>query len=229
MCGRIFLFSDPADVAAYTGARGPTPNTEGGEMDVAPTNDLTVLIFDQAERERRQVRMKFGLIPHWAKNWKTESVRTFNAKAETVTQLKSFKPAWDAGRRGLVITNGFYEWARNAQGKTGQRYAIFRTNEKFTAMASIWNVGTHDGELMHSAAIITTEPNSLLEPVHNRMPVLIAEADWPKWLGEEPATRAELVAMLRPYPAEKMSMTPVKRKMPKRGSELDLAEFLDPV
>lgn len=92
----------------------------------------------------------------------------------------------------------------------------------------IWNVGTHDGEAMHSSAIITCEPNTLLEPIHNCMPVRIAEADWPKWLGEEPATSDELRAMLRPFPSEKMSMTPVKRKMPKRGTQVDLTLFVEP-
>jgi len=227
MCGRIYLFSDPAEIAAYTGARGPTPNVEAGEMDVAPTDDLSVLIFDKASGERRQMRMKFGLIPPWAKDWKKDSVRTFNAKAETVRELKSFKPAWDAGRRGLVVTNGFYEWARNAQGKTGQRYAIYRTKEKFTCFGCIWNVGTHGGETIYSCAIITTEPNELIGPIHNRMPVLIGEKDWPKWLGEEPATDDELQAMLRPYPADQMTATPVKRKMPKRGGAIDLDEFLE--
>jgi putative SOS response-associated peptidase YedK len=228
MCGRVYLFSDPAEVAAYTGAKGDVPNTEP-EMDVAPTDDMTVLIFDQHTGKRRQTRMKFGLIPSWSKDWKRDSVHTFNAKAETITQLKSFKPAWDGGRRGLVITNGFYEWAKDAEGKTGQRYAIFRTHEKFTAMACIWNVGIFDKQRIASCAIITTTPNSLLEPFHNRMPVLIAEKDWPKWLGEAPAKEEELLAMLRPYPAEEMSMTPVKRKMPKRGGGPDdLSPFFEP-
>jgi putative SOS response-associated peptidase YedK len=223
MCGRVFLFSDPAEIAAYTGAKGPTPNVESGEMDVAPTDDLTVLIFDKAAGQRRQMRMKFGLIPPWAKDWKKDSVRTFNAKSETITQLPSFKPAWGAGRRGLVVTNGWYEWEKDAKGKTKQRYALFRTNEKFTCFACIWNIGTHDGQTIYSAAIVTTVPNAIIEPFHNRMPVLIEEKDWPKWLGEEAAAEAELLAMLRPFPPEKMTMTPVKRQMPKRGGgPLDL-------
>ena len=140
-------------------------------------------------------------------------MRTINARAETLHELRSFGPAWDAGRRGLVVTNGFYEWARAAKGKTGQRYAIYRTKETFTCYGCLWNVGTHSGETLHSCAIITTEPNALLAPIHNRMPAILAKEDYGAWLGETEATPEELKSLLKPCPEEGMEVLKVSTKV----------------
>jgi putative SOS response-associated peptidase YedK len=227
MCGRTLIHSDIASAAAHTGAKGAMPNMDVA-MDQAPTDDLLVLVFDQQSRERRLRKMKFGLIPA---NDPKEGARYINAKSETVDQLRTFKPAWTAGRRGLVMTNGFYEWARDARGKTGQRYAIrrkslVRSKEQFTTLACLWNVANINGGELYSCTILTTEPNELVSPIHNRMPVIIGEKDWPQWLGEQPATFDELKAMLRPYPASDMEAIPVKRIMPKTGGGIgDLEPF----
>lgn len=229
MCGRVFLFSSAGDIAAEVDATGPVPNTEP-TMDVAPTDEMLVLIFDRDARERRLVKMKFGLIPPGAVKWKAEAVRYINARSEKVETTHPFKHPWAEGRRGLVMTNGFYEWARNAKGKTGQRYAIrrkslVRTKERYTALGCVWNVGMVEDALTYSCSVLTTAPNDLVMPIHDRMPVLVAEKDWPKWLGEEPATAQDLKAMMDPYPADDMETIPVKRQMPKAGSALDIAPF----
>jgi putative SOS response-associated peptidase YedK len=81
-------------------------------------------------------------------------------------------------------------------------------------MAGLWDEWTSPAkERIKSCTIITTEPNELIDPLHDRMPVILAEENWPAWLGEAPATRDELKALLRPYPADKMKLWPVGREV----------------
>jgi putative SOS response-associated peptidase YedK len=153
--------------------------------------------------------MRWGLIPEWAKSERLE-YPTFNARAETIDAKRTFRDAWKAGRRCLVVTDGFYEWRKGDK----QPFAIARANKKLTIMAGLWEIWRSPAdETIRSCTIITTTANDLLAPLHPRMPVILAEADWPVWLGETPATDAELKALLKPYPAQDMTLWPVDRRV----------------
>jgi putative SOS response-associated peptidase YedK len=165
--------------------------------------------------------MSWGLIPAWSKDGKMKFA-TFNAKAETVDTMASFRGAWRDGRRCLVVTDGFYEWRRRDK----QPFAIARCKGALTVMAGLseeWK--SPSGEVIRSCTVITTTANDLIEPLHNRMPVILAKADWPAWLGEVPATSVELKALLRPFPSEDMELWPVSKRVGNvKNNDADLAK-----
>jgi putative SOS response-associated peptidase YedK len=180
---------------------------------VAPSMELPIV---RAKDGNRHVDgLRWGLIPSWSKCGK-EQFSTINARADGVETKPAFRGAWKAGRRCLVITGGFYEWQKvGVAGK--QPYAIGMGNGGVVAMAGLWegwkDPSKPNAEWLRTFTIITTEPNSLIATVHDRMPVILGFEDWPKWLGEERANNDELKALLRPFPAERMAMWPVDRKV----------------
>ena len=207
MCGRVHLSSDYSEVriALELDDRAGVPNLQPS-WNVAPTDDILVVRPDRATGRRISEKMKWGLIPAWSKEPKMMGP-TFNARAETIDRTSTFRDAWRTGRRCLVVTNGFYEWRKRDK----QPYAIARAKQTFTVMAGIWEEWrARDGsEVIRSCTIITTDANDLIGRLHDRMPVILAEADWPSWLGEAPASEAELKALLRPYPSAEMELWPV--------------------
>ena len=212
MCARVRLVTDYSElkIKFWVRTNAPAPNIRPS-WNIAPTQDLTTLALDRETGERVIATMRWGLIPSWCRNEKM-AYATFNARAEGIDTKASFRDAWKEGRRCLVITNGFYEWDKRVAVR--QPYAIARTIDEHTVMAGLYEVWTsHKGERIATVTIITTQSNSLIKPLHDRMPVILAEADWAKWLGEQPATDAGLKALLRPYPSELMTLWPVDRKV----------------
>ncbi len=110
-----------------------------------------------------------------------------------------------------MITDGFYEWKKlDPKGKEKQPYAIAMANNTPMVMAGLWaKWKSPEGEQVLSCTILTCAPNSAMGELHDRMPVILEEADWPKWLGEAPATEDELLALLRPSPDASLKIWPV--------------------
>ncbi|MGD0723355.1 MAG: SOS response-associated peptidase [Roseiarcus sp.] len=208
MCGRVRLPNDYSEIKIKLrfDDAAPAPNLRAS-WNIAPTQDLLAAVRDPASGARIPVLMRWGLVPSWAKDIRI-GVSTFNARADTLRVKPAFRGAWRAGRRCLIVTDGFYEWRRGDK----QPFAIARADAPFTVMAGLWeDWKSPAGERIRSCTIITTEANELLAPLHDRMPVILAEADWPRWLGEAPAGEAELAALLGPYPSELMKLWPVGR------------------
>jgi putative SOS response-associated peptidase YedK len=153
--------------------------------------------------------MRWGLIPSWANDIKA-GYSTFNARAEALDTRPAFRDAWKAGRRCLVIADGYYEW-RDAD---KQPFAVALGNRGPMTLAGLWDCWrAPDGDTLKSFTIITTTANELLEPLHGRMPVVLGADRWAAWLGESAATHAELKAMLKPYPGGAMTFWPVDRRV----------------
>ena len=125
-----------------------------------------------------------------------------NARAETVAEKPSFKQAFQS-QRCLVIADGFYEWRKHGKVKIPMR-VILKTGEPF-GFAGLWESWkSPEGELIHSCTIITTTPNAVMEPIHNRMPVILSKDKEAKWLDVSPSDAGELRELLSPYPADEM-------------------------
>jgi putative SOS response-associated peptidase YedK len=124
--------------------------------------------------------------------------------AETVATKPAFRDALKS-RRCLVPADGFYEWKKR-DAKAKQPYRIVMADGTPMALAGLWERWRDpaSGETVRSFTIITTAPNALCAPIHNRMPVIIDPANFPIWLGETSATALELQALLRPFPAGRM-------------------------
>jgi putative SOS response-associated peptidase YedK len=200
MCGRAKLEGDVSELKILfrIPPDRPAPNY-APSWNVAPTDSLPIVRFDDKAGERSLDLMRWGLIPYWARDLKT-GFSTINAMAETVDSKPVFREAFKR-RRCLVPVDNFYEW-QVVGPKEKQPYAIALASRSIMALAGLWETWrSPSNETVRSFTIVTTTPNELCAPIHNRMPVILAPETWPVWLGEEAAEPAELKALLRPYPS----------------------------
>lgn len=198
MCGR-FVQSSPLEtlealfqVSCQLAGFGPHYN-------LAPTQAVLAVRRNPASGQRSLDALRWGLIPHWAKD-ASVGAKLFNARADGLADKPSFRDAF-AKRRCLIPADAFYEWALG--GKPRQPFAIRRPDGQPFAFAGLWeNWKGPDGEWVRTVTIITTEANGLLAGLHHRMPAILHPADYAKWLGDEPASPQELLALLRPCPED---------------------------
>ena len=226
MCGRVRFADEWSEVRIKLkfDPSSPAPNI-APSWNIPPTGTLLTAIRSEDGR-RVPETMRFGLIPRWAKDAKM-AFSTFNARAESVTEKPAFRDAWRMGRRCLVATDGFYEWRKSDR----QPFAIGMADAGLMTMAGLWDEWRDPTSRarMRSCTIITTEPNELMATLHDRMPVILAEKDWPKWLGEEPASEAELKALLVPCRSEHIKMWAVDKRVGNvRNDDRDLVKEMEP-
>jgi putative SOS response-associated peptidase YedK len=227
MCGRFAIHSPTDQIATRFGVVGQLPEF-GPRYNAAPLQMLPVIRTHPETRERTFSLLRWGLVPVWSKD-SSGAARMINARAESVPEKPSFRTAFKK-RRCLVPLDNFYEW--KIEGKTKQPYAIGTTsNEKPDAFAGLWE-GWRDpstNEWLHTFTIITTTANDVTAAVHDRMPVILPPAAWAAWLGEEEASADELVALMRPYPADQTRLWPVHREVGNvRNDRADLIEPINP-
>ncbi len=187
---------------------------------IAPTQPVPIVILDGGKR--RFMLVRWGLVPSWAKEMPQSLL--INARAETIAEKPSFRGAF-RHRRALMPADGFYEWKAEGKGQK-QPYVIRRVDRAPFAMAALWdNWMPADGSEIDSCAVVTCEANETLNPIHHRMPVILDEKDWEKWL--DPATPPkELQALMRPAPAGLLDAQPVSTRINRVAN--DDASLLDP-
>ena len=169
------------------------------KYNIAPTTQIPVLLSEKAVRHFEL--MRWGLVPSWAKE--IGQFSTFNARDDGLASKPMFRGAWKAGQRCIVPASSFFEWRKSDK----QPFAIAAGNKGAMAFAGLWDEwAPKDGALLRSCTIITCAPNKLLEPIHDRMPVILGAEDWGKWLGEEPANENELLKLLKPFAAGRLTM-----------------------
>jgi putative SOS response-associated peptidase YedK len=195
MCGRYAAFLPAEAIVALFQTSGPVPNW-APTWNMAPTRDAPVVRLHPTSHERRLDLLRWGLLPHWAKDAK--SVRQpINARAEGLATTPMFRDAY-AHRHCLVPADVFYEWQVIDGAK--QPWAIARADGQPMAFAGLWEGWRGpDGTVIRSFTIVTTSANATLRPLHERMPVVLEPADWPLWLGE---TQGDAGALLRPSAVE---------------------------
>lgn len=167
--------------------------------------------------------MKWGLIPSWAKD-PAIGYKMINARSETIIEKPSFRKPFTK-QRCLVPASGFYEWQKTGKEKL-PFYIRLKSDDlfSFAGLYDIWK-DTEDKEIA-SFTIITTGPNGLVAPIHNRMPVILERESEEKWL-EEPADMSKLISLLKPFPENKMEAYPVSRAV--NYGENDSEELIKPV
>lgn len=218
MCGRFSIFADPERLAERFNAQLPTEGL-APRYNAAPTQALPVVLNEAAHAIQL---LRWGLVPFWAKDPDIGN-QLINARAETLAEKPSFRHALQR-RRCLVLADGFYEWKRLGPGegtrgseqpatggKTPMRITL-TTGEPF-AFAGLWETWkAPDGSLLRTFTIITTVPNALTGPIHNRMPAILLPEHERVWL-DDSAGQAAWLDVLRPYPAELMTAYPVSRRV----------------
>ena len=221
MCGRVRLPNDYSEIKIRLrfDATAPAPNL-APSWNTPPTGDMLVATHSADGRRISEV-MRWGLIPRWAKDIKA-GYSTFNARADSVAEKPAFRDAWKRGQRCLVVTDGFYEWRK----KDRQPFAIAMADGDLMVMAGLWDEWVSPaGERIKSCTVITCEPNGVVGMLHDRMPVILEEKDWPQWFGEQPATEQELKALLVPCGDERLRIWPVHKRVGNvRNNSRDLAE-----
>ena len=206
MCGR-FTQERPASELAEIFAAEPLADELGARYNVAPTDDAYVVV--QREDRRAITAYGWGLVPHWSTDLKGGS-RMFNARAETITTSPAFREAFRR-RRCLVPVDSFYEWKR--EGTLRQPYRVVRDDGRPLALAGLW-AGWKDpdsGLVRRTFTIVTTTPNDAIADLHDRMPVLVPDAAWARWLDPAPSDPTELLALLQPIDDIDLTIHPVER------------------
>lgn len=204
MCGRYELHSHPQVIALLMGLSAMPELVP--RYNIAPTQGgLIVRAGEDGGREA--LLAHWGLIPFWAKE-RDMGARMINARAETLAEKPAFRQALKK-RRCLVPADGFYEW----QGPPGnkQPWHIGMADDAPFAMAGLWERWRDpEGGLLDSFTIITTAANEMVKRLHERMPAILAPADYAIWLDPANDAAAEL---LTPFPAEEMRAYPVSKRV----------------
>ncbi len=189
---------------------------------IAPTQ--TVVAIAATPAYTRQVHLcRWGLVPSWAKDL-TIGAKLINARAETVAEKPSFRAAFKQ-RRCLIPADGFYEWQRTDR-KTKQPYYFQLIDQQLFAFAGLWERWQGDESVVETCTILTTQANALLQPVHDRMPVMIAPEQYNRWL-DSTTTAASLQELLQPYAASAMQSYPVSTAV--NSPAHDSPECVEPV
>ncbi len=202
MCGRFVAKKPPQEIARWFRTTGVPPNYPP-RYHIAPTDEVLTVRYNPEDGLRHLNALRWGLVPIWAKDRKG-AAKLINARSETAASLTTFKDAY-AKRRCLIPADGVYEW-RVIDDKTKEPFAIMPADNPLFAFAGLWERwrDPESKEIVRSCTILTTTANDLLRPIHERMPVILDETDWSRWLGESTAAPDELRALLKPYPADRM-------------------------
>ena len=186
---------------------------------IAPSQSVPVII--QGGRGFDAKLMKWGLVPSWSKDPSVGN-RMINARAETLLEKPSFRDLVER-RRCVIPADGFYEWRRDDDRKVPVWFHL-KSREPFV-FAGLWDSWRHPkvGDALHSFTIITTEPNALMSPIHNRMPVICDEATGREWLERNHGPQS----ILRPWPAELMQAHDVSNFV--NAPENDTPECIKPL
>ena len=172
MCGRFTLTIDPAHLqAAFPWA--VIPNDLAPRYNIAPSQPVAVI---PNTGDNTLSMYKWGLIPSWSKD-PSIGERMINARSETLAEKPSFRNAYRR-RRCLILADGFFEWKQSPGMKSKQPIYIRLIDARPFAFAGLWEIwSAPDGSELRTCTIITTQPNSLLESIHNRMPVILNPED----------------------------------------------------
>jgi putative SOS response-associated peptidase YedK len=198
MCARFTIRAPAPKIAEAFGVALPFDIQP--RYNVAPTQDVLAIRLGQDGR-REAARLRWGLVPAWAQDVKIGN-RLMNARAETIAEKPSFRSAFKARRRCLIVADGFYEW--RMEGKNKQPFHVRRPAGELFAFAGLWERWDGADTPVESCTILTTGANAMLSELHDRMPVILTTpAEYEQWL-----TAANVTPLLRPLPDDALSISP---------------------
>lgn len=228
MCGRYELHSHPAAIALAFGLASP-PDVHA-RYNIAPMTEVPIVRVN-ADGQRELVRMRWGLVPRWAKD-PSIGARMINARGETVAEKPSFQMPFRR-HRCLLPADGFYEWrAPPSQGGAGetarkQPQHIGMADGSLFGLAGLYERWMSEGgDVLDTCTIVTTAANELIAPIHDRMPLIVGRDQYTRWL--DPAN-ADVGDLIVPYPAAAMACYPVSHRVNSvRNDDASVLERVDP-
>jgi putative SOS response-associated peptidase YedK len=210
MCGRFARRSTQEVLADWFGVELEDMPWFAPTFNAAPQSTQPVVRLNHDSGNREFALMRWGLVPFWAKDPKF-GYSTINARAEEAATKPAYREALKK-RRCLVPSDAFYEWQR-LDAKNKQAYAIALKSGEPYAFAGLWESWKpQEGPPLETFTILTTDPNELMQPIHNRMPVILEARDHERWLDPGDPTHPP-VDLLRPYPVEKMQAWQVSERV----------------
>jgi putative SOS response-associated peptidase YedK len=209
MCGRFVLQAELSrivesfDIQEVACHYRPSNNIFPGQHIIAVVHDTM----------NRLVEFKWGLIPWWSKDPSIGN-RMINARAETAAEKPVFRQAFKK-RRCLIVADGFYEWQKVGKAKKPLYFSLKSGGPfGFAGLHETWT--SPDQQQLHTCTIITTEANRFIEPIHDRMPVIVPKDLEMKWIDPENQNHQELMSVLKPYLSEEMDMSEVTISLNKK-------------
>ncbi|MCM3086540.1 SOS response-associated peptidase [Bhargavaea ginsengi] len=200
MCGRFTLYVPYGELIARFGITRSFEEVDfSPSYNIAPTQQVVAVISDG--RENRMGKLRWGLVPGWAKDLKIGS-RMINARAETLSEKPSFRQAFER-QRCIIPADSFYEWQREGDIRRPMRIRL--KDEEVFGMAGLWETWiSPNGEKVHTCTAITTRPNRVMEKIHDRMPVILEKSGEEEWLNPDNRDIESLNRLLVPYDADRM-------------------------
>ncbi|WP_077624322.1 SOS response-associated peptidase [Sediminibacillus massiliensis] len=175
MCGRFTLHASELEILQEYELDQEIPGYET-RYNIAPGQDILAVIHDG--NSKRAGFLKWGLVPSWSKDPKI-GYKMINARSETAHEKPSFKSLLSR-RRCLIVADSFYEWQRNENGKQPKRISL--QNRKLFAFAGLWDKWEHNGKKLYTCTILTRKANEFMQPIHDRMPVILPKEAEDEWL-----------------------------------------------
>lgn len=203
MCGRFLLLADLEVIVEIFEIQRVDGEYHRGK-NIAPGQQIAAVL--RTDNKNILAPLRWGLIPAWALD-PAHGYKMFNARAETIAWRPSFRKAFSR-RRCLIPADGFYEWQKLGKVKKPFLFSL-KSGEAF-GMAGLYETWISPEKTpLTTATIITTTPNDLIRPIHDRMPVIVPKDRYAAWLDPDNQNKRELLSLLKPYQAEAMEMSSV--------------------
>lgn len=203
MCGRFILLTDLRVITESFNVQNVACEYRLGN-NISPGQQIAAVL--RKDDQNTLVNFLWGLIPSWAKDPSIGN-KMFNARAETISEKPSFRNAFQK-RRCLILADGFYEWQKLGKVKKPLRFSL-KSGEPF-GLAGLYETWiSPEKKPVNTCTIITNEPNDLLRPIHDRMPVIVAKEQEAAWIDPDNHNQRELLGILKPSPAFEMTMSEV--------------------
>jgi len=219
MCGR-FSQTQSGETVAQAFQLSVTPALRP-RYNIAPSQPVSVITQSRQTGDRLHHEKRWGLIPGWSKE-PSIGHKLINARSETVAEKPAFRNAFQQ-RRCLIVADGFYEWQKAPKDQEKQPYLIQLKTRSLFAFAGLWERwrSPETDETQFSCTILTTAANAAMAPIHHRMPVILSPVAYDRWLDPTHYNRGELEALLEPYEADALELTPISSQVnnPRHDSE----------
>lgn len=205
MCGRFTLTSPASRLVEFFELLEPDVEL-GPRYNIAPTQPVAAI--RSVDGFRQLSLFRWGLLPHFARSI-GEGARMINARSETAATKPAFSKAFEK-RRCLIPADGFFEWKKT--GESRQPHLIRMASREPFAMAGLWERwrDPETEERVETCSVLTTQPNSLMAQLHDRMPVILDDEASAAWLDPKAAIES-LQSLLKPCPADQLESFPVHR------------------
>jgi len=203
MCGRFTLHTPEPLLREAFGVGSSAPLGLKPRYNIAPSQPVPIV--RNAESGREMVMARWGLIPHWSKEAKTK-YSTINARIETAAEKPTYRTSFKH-RRCLIPADGFYEW-KVVDGRKVPHHIRMRDGGPF-ALAGLWDHWEGDGECLESCSIIVMPANKVMTPLHDRMPAIIAPADYDLWMDPRITDKIEIMRCLDSAPSSQLITYPI--------------------